>query len=129
MSGARRVLRFLLIALVLALFAGTAVADEETFYCGEMFVTMPVGNGWMSLRKDDVRMMMTGISGTDGSHVGIVVFMNPREGRDRKARRLARCADAGSLLPESTFQLHKLKAACCLDACVQGVLMRAGDVG
>ena len=84
MSGARRVLRFLLIALVLALFAGTAVADEETFYCGETFVTMPVGNGWMSLRKDDVRMMMTGISGTDGSHVGIVVFMNPEKGETER---------------------------------------------
>ena len=30
---------------------------------------------------------------------------------------------------EYPFQLHKSKAACCLDACIQGVLMRAGDVG
>ena len=81
MSGARRVSRSLLIALVLALSAGTAAAEEEFFYCGKIFITMQVGGGQVSILRADVRMMMEGIDGHDGSPVGIVVFMHPEKGK------------------------------------------------
>ena len=82
-SGARRVLRFLLIALMSALFAGTAAADEDLFICGKTFVTVPAYRSHISIRRADVRMMMPGIDGHDGSLIGIVVYMNPETGRRR----------------------------------------------
>ena len=80
MSGARRVLRFLQIALVLALFAGTAAADEEFFVCGETFVTVTLADdkakdATMSIRRSDIRLV---IGGQGNEEVGgIVVFTRP----------------------------------------------------
>ena len=85
MSGIWRFLRFLLIALASALFASTAAADEDLFICGKTFVTVPAYGSHMSIRRADVRMMMPGIDGHDGSPVGIVVYMDPETG---KAERL-----------------------------------------
>ena len=81
MFGIWRFLRFLLIALAPALFAGTAAADEEFFYCGKTFVTVQAYGSQMSIRRADVRMMMHGIDGHDSSPVGIVVFMHPEKGK------------------------------------------------
>ena len=83
MSGARRVLRFLLIALVLALFAETAAADEEFFVCGETFVTVTLPDykakdATMSIRRSDIRLVIGG-QGNEGNEEvgGIVVFTRP----------------------------------------------------
>ena len=82
-SGARRVLRFLLIALMPALFAGTAAADKEFFVCGETFVTVTLADdkakdATMSIRRSDIRLVIGG-QGNEGNEEvgGIVVFTRP----------------------------------------------------